>query len=363
MSVKIFMKVLFCALKNEYGDPKRGPSMEDKSFFGTLKNMDGIAAEYFPMDEILVEAGRDEMNLRLIKKVEDWKPDLLFCFLFTEEIKKETISYITNKTKTKTFNWFGDDHWRFPVYSRYWAPLFTAVSTTDERAFVSYREAGMLNVLKTQWAANTYTFKRQDESKNSGKYGITFFGQNYGKRSEYIEELKKVGLPAEGYGRGWMAGGGKDVKEMLEIFSFSKINLNFSETSDYGLRKKINLFAKLFIKKELGKYSLNIQNFFSNFSAAIGTQRRTIKSRVFEVPACGGFLLTGMSDDDLSKYYDLDKEIVVFRNKEDLIAKSKYYLDHQSERQAIAKAGYERTVREHTYERRFRDIFKYLELE
>ena len=356
------MKIIFCALKNEYGDPKRGRSMEDKSFFDTLKNMEGIEAEYFPMDEILVEAGREEMNRRLIQAVEEKKPDLLFCFLFTEEIKKETIDYITRKTKTKTFNWFGDDHWRFPVYSCHWAPLFTAASTTDSQALLAYRSAGILNVIKTQWAANHFAFKPQDISNDPGIYKITFFGQKYGSRGDYIDALLKAGLPARGHGRGWPAGGGAEMREMLDIFSYSKINLNFTETPYYGFKKKINLLAKLFVKKNLGKYELNIQNFFDNFRAALGTQRRTIKSRTFEVPSCGGFLMTGVSDDNLGEYYELGKEMVVFKNEADLVAKCRYYLDHEEERKAIAKAGYERTLKEHTYEKRFKEIFKFLGL-
>ena len=356
------MRILFCGLKYEYGDPKRGLSFEYKNIFDSLKNMEGVEAEMFGMDEILVEVGRDEMNKQLILRVQESKPDLLFCFLFTEEIKKETIEQITKKTKTKTFNWFGDDHWRFPVYSRYWAPLFTAVSTTDAKAFTSYRSAGILNVVKTQWATNPYLYKPQDPAKNPRTYNITFFGQKYGNRGDYIEALQKAGLPAEGHGHNWPAGGGTTAQEMLDIYSYSKISLNFTETPYYGLKKKLNLFAKLFVKKELGRYSLNVDKFFDNFSAAIGTQRRTIKSRTFDVPACGGFLLTGMSDDDLSEYYEVGKEIVVFKNIPDLIAKSKYYLDHEDERVTIAKAGYDRTIREHTYPHRFKEIFKYLGL-
>lgn len=356
------LRILFCALKNEYGDPKRGASMEDKSFFGTLKNMQGVEAEYFPMDEILLQVGREEMNARLIRTVEEKKPDLLFCFLFTEEIKKETIDYITRKTGTKTFNWFGDDHWRFPVYSRYWAPLFTAVSTTDTQAFLAYRSAGILNVIKSQWAANPFTFKPQDPAQNPDNYQITFFGQNYGNRGDYIQALVKAGLPAEGHGRGWPAGGGTKMQEMLNIFSYSKINLNFTETPYFGLRKKLNLLAKLFIKKELGKYSLNLQSPILNLKSILGTQRRTIKSRTFEVPACGGFLMTGVSDDNLGEYYELGKEMVVFKNKEDLVTKAKYYLEHEEERQAIAMAGFKRTLKEHTYVYRFNEIFKFMGL-
>ena len=41
-----------------------------------------------------------------------------------------------------------------------------------------------------------------------------------------------------------------------------------------------------------------------------------------------------------------------------MIDKIKYYLEHNEERESIAQAGYERTIREHTYEKRFNNIFK-----
>jgi spore maturation protein CgeB len=356
------MKVLFCGLKYEYGNPKRGMSFEYKNFYDSLRNMPGLEAEMFAMDEVMAECGRDEMNRRLISRVQETKPDLLFCFLFTEEIKKETIGYITRKTSTKTFNWFGDDHWRFPVYSRHWAPLFTAVSTTDEKAFADYKSSGIKNVIKTQWAANPFLYKPQDRSRDKGQYQITFFGQNYGSRSEYIKDLQEAELPAQGHGHGWLAGGGIDPQEMLDIYSFSKISLNFSETPYYGFKKKLNLLSKLVVGKELGRYKFTGHRLFDNIKSTVGTQRKTIKARTFEVPACGGFLLTGMPDDDLSEYYEIGKEVEVFRDRDELIKKCRYYLDHDSERQNIAKAGYERTIREHTYPHRFKQIFKFMGL-
>jgi spore maturation protein CgeB len=82
-----------------------------------------------------------------------------------------------------------------------------------------------------------------------------------------------------------------------------------------------------------------------------------IKGRNFEVPGCGGFLLTSGAE-DLESYYELDKEIVCFDRSDDLIEKIKYYLAHDDERAAIARRGYERTQRDHTYARRFDDIFR-----
>mgnify|MGYP001617003201 FL=1 len=41
-----------------------------------------------------------------------------------------------------------------------------------------------------------------------------------------------------------------------------------------------------------------------------------------------------------------------------MIEKIKYYLAREDKRKKIANAGYERTSKDHTYEKRFREIFK-----
>lgn len=350
-------RILFCGLKYEYGKPTAGLSFEYQNFYETLKRMEGVECGLFAVDEKMLEVGRDALNAKLIFEVEQKKPNLLFCFLFTEEIKKETIDYITRKTSTKTFNWFADDHWRFPIYSRYWAPLFSAVSTTDSQAVAKYKSIGV-KIIKTQWGANTFLYKPITELAN--EYDITFVGKNYGNRGEYIKFLKAKNLPAEGYGGGWPLGR-VDHQKMLEIFSLSKINLNFTESPYMTAKDRAKILAKLFVKKELGEYKFNLHNFFDNLKSALGTQRRQIKGRTFEVPATGGFLLTGDAD-NISDYYEIGKEIEVFYNKNDLAEKCKYYLNHDQDRQNIARAGYARTLKDHTYEQRFREIFRQMEL-
>ncbi len=347
------LKILFCAFKYEYGKPELGLSFEYRNFYEVLKSMQGVEAKFFAVDEIMGTSGRDGMNKQLIGQVENQKPDLLFCFLFTEEIKKATINYITHKTATKTFNWFADDHWRFPIFSKRWAPLFTAVSTTDSQAVAKYKSIG-INVIKTQWAANMALYKPQlnVSGQKSNVCDITFVGKKYGNRESYINFLKSRQLSAEGYGGGWPSGR-VSFEAMLEIFSSSKINLNFTE-SYFSWPKQL---AKLLVKKELGNYRPNIQYPISNIQSLIGARRPQIKGRTFEIPACGGFLLTGRAD-NLGEYYIEGKEAVVFNNSQDLAEKCKYYLAHEQERKAIALAGYQRTLKEHTYEHRFRLIFQ-----
>lgn len=348
------IKVLFCGLKYDYGRAERGLSFEYQNFYEVLSRMDGVQTSAFFVDEKITEYGRGAVDPWLIKTVEEQKPDLLLCFLFTDELKKETIEHITKKTATKTFNWFADDHWRLPIYSRFWAPLFTMVSTTDSKAVAKYKALGITNVIKTQWGANTFLYKPQ--GNNNANYDITFVGKNYGQRGAYLKYLTDQNLPAKGFGGGW-ENGFVSQEKMLEIFSRSKINLNFTETPYTTFGGRIKQLAKILIKREQGKYKSNIKHPISNFKSFLGSQRRQIKGRTFEVPACGGFLLTGDAD-NLSDYYVPGKEIIIFKSKEDLAEQCRYYLGHEGERAAIARAGYERTVKEHSYVRRFNEIFK-----
>ncbi len=353
------IKVIFAGLKYDYGKVKNGFSMEYDSFYMAMKNMAGVEAEFFAIDEHTLRLGRNDANNLLVKTVEEQKPDLVFFFLLADEFEQSTISRVTKLTKT--FNWFADDHWRVPVFSRFWAPLFTLVSTTDPNAPALYQKYGITNVIKTQWAANLALYYPQSSQENPGNLDITFVGKKFGKRGGYIEKLLAAGLPAQAFGGGW-PGGRVTQKKMTEIFSYSKVNLNFSETHLVGTAAYLKLLSKLFVEKSGGKYKFIGHRLIHNIKSLSGTSHLCIKGRVFEVAACGGFLLTGKTDDDISEYYIPGKEIVIFENTVDLVEKCQYYLEHGPERDKIAKAGYERTTRDHTYEQRFKTIFKALGL-
>ena len=82
-----------------------------------------------------------------------------------------------------------------------------------------------------------------------------------------------------------------------------------------------------------------------------------INYRTFETTGCGTFLLTNYTP-GLEKLFDIGKEIVVYNDLNDLDNKVKYYLENEEERKKIAKAGYERSKKDHTYFERSKKLIQ-----
>lgn len=352
------IKILYCGLKYDYADKSRGYSYEYLNFYKTLESMEGVKVFGFFIDE---EGffGKELMNKRLLSRVIEMEVDLVFCFLFRNEISPDTINTITNKYKIKTFNWFADDHWRVFNYSKLYAPLFTLVSTTDEGALKYYKGKGINNVILLQWGVNPRLYLPIVDN-NVLDQDMTFVGQRFGERVKYINKLMRKGFSVKAYGSGW-SGSRLSFEEMLKVFHNSKINLNFTEIYKYNIWQSWRPLLRIFLERDSGNFKFRGWNLRDNLNEYLGGFKRMIKGRNFEIPACGGFLLTGYAE-GLEKYYELGKEVVVFKDDEDLFYKCRYYLENEDERKKIALAGYERTINHHVYEKRISDIFLAMEL-
>jgi spore maturation protein CgeB len=251
----------------------------------------------------------------------------------------KVVRQISDLPDVTTLNWFCDDHWRFDNYSRFWAPQFDWVVTTARSALPKYDRLQYRNVIKSQWGCNHFLYRKLAAPH---QYDVSFVGQPHGNRREMVKALRAAGINVRCFGFGW-EDGRVSQERMIETFNRSRINLNFSNASvKTGRRRLVQWIAALSERSE------NIES-RSHYPDQI-------KGRNFEVPGCGGFLMTSRAD-DLETYYNLDKEIVCFDDVNDLIDKIKYYLAHEEERAAVALRAYERTLREHTYARRFEEIF------
>ena len=81
-----------------------------------------------------------------------------------------------------------------------------------------------------------------------------------------------------------------------------------------------------------------------------------IPLRVLEIISCQGFVLTNYQE-DLEREFIEGKEIVMYHSLKDLMEKCEYYLKHEDERKAIARAGYEKVMRDYNFAVKLSEIF------
>lgn len=344
------MKVIFAGLEYDQYEVSRGHSFEWNNFYGALKRMMGMEVSYASFHDILT-LGRQGFADKLLAKVEREKPDLVFVFMYTDELMPETICKL--RKKTTVLGWFSDDHWRFDNYSRYFAPSFSWVATTYSKAPERYVAIGQKNVIRSQWFCDMGSYMPVECTKDTD---VSFVGLKNERRAQLANAVRTAGLPLSLYGDGWN-GGRLPQAEIAHLFSRTKINLNM--TSPRSLWER-NSFGRLFARRSQNRFVLDF-HIMDNVRSWLNSRILQIKGRPFEIAACGGFCISGYAD-DFETYYKENKEMVFYSTTDDLLEKIRYYLDHPEERKKIAQAGYERTLCEHTAEKRFATIFKALNI-
>jgi hypothetical protein len=77
--------------------------------------------------------------------------------------------------------------------------------------------------------------------------------------------------------------------------------------------------------------------------------------RLYEATGVGSLLLTDAKR-NLGELFDVGREAIAYRDEDELVEAAEHYLAHEDDRAAIALAGQRRTLRDHTYEVRMREL-------
>jgi spore maturation protein CgeB len=348
------MKVIFAALKYDYGIEARGESLEHKAFYPALKsNFEQVVPFWleengFPDDLVSLQE-------KLLETVKHEDPAYVFFILMEFEIFPETLLKI--KSMCTTINWFCDDAWRYESYTKFAAQYFTFCITVDKYSINKYKEDGYKNVILSQWAS----FDNEsniDFNKIKYNHEISFIGSKSPTREWIINSLKKSNIQVECFGAGWF-NGKVSYERSKEIILGSKINLNLSNSVSYDVRflkyliwKTFTTFIKIPFKKPITSLQ-NLKFYLGSLKYYLFGKKRveTVKARNFEIPGCGGFQLSQYAL-EIEDYYQIGKEISVFSNIDDLKKQINYYLFFNKEREHIRNEGYNRTSG-HTYINRF----------
>lgn len=118
-----------------------------------------------------------------------------------------------------------------------------------------------------------------------------------------------------------------------------------------GLRGPVDYHSKTPLVYNSARINLNVTSL--QLAAAVN-------QRVFDVPACGSFMLTDYRS-SLTELFEPESEVVIYNGLTDLRDKAEYYLEHEEERVAIAARARKRVLAEHTYAHRAAAIISVLE--
>lgn len=94
-----------------------------------------------------------------------------------------------------------------------------------------------------------------------------------------------------------------------------------------------------------------------NFNATSRQMNEAVNQRVFDVPACGSFVLTDHQK-GLEDLFDIGKEMITYKHKDEIPGLVRFYLDNPHEREAVAGRARERVLKEHTYGHRLDSLIR-----
>ena len=152
--------------------------------------------------------------------------------------------------------------------------------------------------------------------------GLKFQG---GHRQKILEFLKQKGVPIHCFGK------------------------SFGYISSKELNKKINQ-SKIVIS--LNEVGFNPKTIKLPKNYKISTH---IKSKIFEAILCKTFVLSEAIE-NMDRFFVPNKELVSFENKFDLITKINFFLQNNKEREKIALASYNKTLRFFESQKQYRKM-------
>jgi hypothetical protein len=144
----------------------------------------------------------------------------------------------------------------------------------------------------------------------------------------------------------------KEVSEKLpiELFGYGKETLEQSSTAyqhHHGEVWGLDMYRILAQSRiTLNRHIDAAENYANN-------------ARLYEATGMGACLVTDWKE-NLDELFELEKEVVTYRSANELVEKVNYLLVHDKERAKIAKAGQERTLKDHNYYNRMKELLEIL---
>jgi GT2 family glycosyltransferase len=291
------LRLLYLGPRFDHGAPERGNSHEADNIVLALQKWDRISEMvHFDFVAVAQQYGTAGMSERLFDNARMLTPDVVLMSMQDENLDptKEVMRKISATMRCKTIGWFSDSHFRFETYDRRWAPYLDFCVTTSAEAHRKYVANGFHGKAILTKRSASPACKRIEIPKS---VDVSFVGPLHHDRREHVAALRAAGIAVHA------PEGRMTIEEQVGLINRSRINLNLASVVD-------------------GK-------------------NKEVRGRNLDVAACGGFLLTNVTD-ELSDYLEIGSEAETFSSAAELVEKCRRFLSDGEAAADVAERAFKR---------------------
>jgi spore maturation protein CgeB len=312
--------------------------------------------------------------------------DLCLTYFYNSHFNPAGFSEI-KKLGIPTVNFYCNSIYQFDLVSDI-SPHVDFAWHAEKHARKLYESVGA-NPVWVQMAADPEVYKPTENAVR--RQVACFVGMRYADRDRWMAALIRAQVPVVIYGVGWREDApaqsrGKSTNvRSRPVYPHGSLRSQLSLVSRHinrqGLvggtvrslrqlryRSETRKLSPLFQPYALGFASGPLAHTFSshevilNFSnvwadGSPGSELIPhVRLRDFEGPMSRSCYITGYSD-ELAEFYELGKEVETYQTEEELIDKTRHLLTHPADAERMRQAGYRRAREDHTWVRRFEQLF------
>ncbi len=349
------------------------------------------------------ETGQAEFIQALLTAILEFKPDCVLTINHLGVDREGVLMELLEKCRLPMASWFVDNpHLVLYVYTRLASP-WAIIFTWDADNVDSLKELGFENVHYLPLGTDIHRFHPPSAPRCPSQWRsrVSFVGNSM--LAKVAARLKAGRFPrpmllayrdiAGSYGES----GGDSVREHMrryfpDIFQYFnalpsieeqlafETALTWEATRGYRNRcvRELLPFAPLIAGDKHWKIALRhapetwrwhqelnyyqeLPRFYPcseiNFNCTSMQMKGAVNQRVFDVPACGSFLITDQRR-QMDLLFEPGREVVAYADPEEIPDLVRFYLRHPLERERISQAARRRILQEHTYDLRLTKLLK-----
>jgi spore maturation protein CgeB len=361
------VKIFFAVPRSAWVDLNLRRSLEDMGHQLVRFDFPGWPDD---ADPAWTRVGKPRTNERLFEAFcAAGRVDLFFGYFYSSVVYPETLDAM-RRCGVPMVNFSCNNVHQFDLV-RDIAPHFDVCVVPELAAQRDFLSVGARPV-RIQLAANPRVYRPYPEPR---RYDVTFVGQRYADRAEFLQHLHGHGVAVRAWGAGWQA------RKRLDV-AHAKAALALVEDERFdGLRrmlrkrlKRSGTAAQVAVDpvdtSAFGGPRLlqtDLVRMFSQSRVSLGfatagdshkSEKRLthLRLREFEAPMSGALYLTE-EQPELAEYFEPGREVLTYTQRDDLLETVRYFLAHQEQAERIRRAAFERARREHTWQHRFSQLF------